>query len=46
MDKDPAVMEELTAKTGMRATPIILVGDEMVVGFDRARLESLLGIQK
>ena len=28
----------------MRAAPVVFVGEEKVVGFDRARLESLLGV--
>ena len=37
-------MREIEERTGRRASPVILVGDEMVVGFDRGRLEALLGI--
>lgn len=46
IDKDPAAMQELTEKTGKRATPVILVGEEIVVGFDRAKLQELLGLGK
>jgi hypothetical protein len=34
----------LITKTGRMAVPVILVGDEAVVGFDRGRLKRLLGI--
>ena len=34
--------EELIAKTGRMAVPVILVGDEVIVGFDRGRLKRLL----
>lgn len=44
IDEDPAALNELVEKTGKRATPVILVGDEVVVGFDRAKLQSILGI--
>ena len=44
IDQDPEALEELLEKTGRRATPVILIGDEVVVGFDRARLQGLLGI--
>jgi glutaredoxin len=36
--------DELVRRTGQMAVPVILVGDEIVVGFDRARLEALLGL--
>ncbi len=36
--------EELIARTGRMAVPVITVGDEVVVGFDRGRLKQLLGI--
>ena len=42
--QDPAAMEELVKKIGRRATPVIAVDDEVVVGFDRGKLERLLGL--
>jgi hypothetical protein len=30
---------------GFRATPVILVDEQPIVGFDRAKLEALLGLQ-
>ena len=42
--EDPEAREELVRRTGQMAVPVILVDDEVVVGFDRARLEHLLGI--
>lgn len=42
--EDPAAMEELVQKIGRRATPVIIVGDEVVVGFDRGKLQRLLGL--
>ena len=46
IDEDPEALNELVEKTGRRATPVILIRDEVVVGFDRARLQSLLGISQ
>ena len=46
IDKDPEALMEVTEKTGRKATPVILIGDEPVVGFDRAKLQSLLGINQ
>jgi hypothetical protein len=36
--------DELVSKTGRMAVPVILVGDEVIVGFDRGRLKRLLGL--
>ena len=41
---DPAAMEELVGKVSRRATPVILVDDEVIVGFDRGRLQRVLGL--
>ena len=42
--EDPAARDELVARTGRMAVPVITVDDEVVVGFDRGRLKRLLGI--
>ncbi len=41
--EDQQALEELL-KLGFRATPITVVDGEVVVGFDRGRIERLLGI--
>ncbi len=41
--EDAAAMQELE-ELGVMTTPVVRVGDEVVVGFDRARLTALLGI--
>lgn len=41
--EDPQALEELL-KLGVRATPVTLIDGEMVVGFDRAKIERLLGL--
>lgn len=47
MDKnirdDPAALAELQ-KLGYRATPVTVIDGEVVVGFDRGKLERLLGL--
>jgi len=40
--EDPAARATLLATTGRQATPVVVVGDEVVVGFDRGRLQRLL----
>ncbi|PYM11679.1 MAG: NrdH-redoxin [Candidatus Rokuibacteriota bacterium] len=43
--EDTAARDELLARTGRMAVPVIAVDDEVVVGFDRGRLQRLLGIR-
>lgn len=42
--EDAAAREELIARTGRMAVPVITVDDQVIVGFDRGRLQRLLGI--
>lgn len=37
-------MQELVEKIGRRATPVIVVNGEVIVGFDRGKLERILGL--
>lgn len=41
MQKDQAAMQEFTGK-GLQGVPSFLIGEEVVAGFDRARLDQLL----
>ncbi len=41
---DPAAFAELE-RLGYLTTSVILIDGEVVVGFDRARLETLLGVR-
>jgi glutaredoxin 3 len=38
---DPQALDELAA-LGYMTTPVVKIDDEIVIGFDRARLETLL----
>ena len=40
---DPAALQELL-KLGYRATPVTIIDGEAVVGFDRGKIERLLGL--
>jgi len=40
--EDLDARQRLLATTGQQATPVIVVGDEVIVGFDRGRLQRLL----
>jgi glutaredoxin len=42
--EDPEAMVEMIRRTGARAVPVVMVGDEVVVGFDRGKLQRLLEI--
>ena len=44
VDQDEEALEELFQRANMRATPVIFIGEEKVVGFDRAKLQALLGL--
>ena len=44
MAENATAREELIERTGRMAAPVITVGDEVVVGFDRGKLQRLLGI--
>ncbi len=37
--------QEMIKKSGQMGVPVIFVGEEMVVGFDKERLSSLLGVK-
>ncbi len=39
-DKEKA--KEMTQKTGQMSVPVIIIDDEIVVGFDQGRLDKLL----
>ncbi|MBI1892905.1 MAG: glutaredoxin family protein [Candidatus Rokubacteria bacterium] len=43
IQEDPAALDELHW-LGYRATPVTFVDGEVVVGFDRGKLERLLGL--
>lgn len=42
--EDPQALEEL-GKLGVRATPVTVIDGEVIVGFDRGKIERLLGIK-
>ena len=42
--EDVAARDELMARTGRMAVPVITIDDEVVVGYDRGRLQRLLEI--
>ena len=44
VSKDDAALEELQ-KRGLMTTPVTLIDDQVVVGFDQKKLAELLGLK-
>ena len=42
--KDLEKRQEMIQKSGQMGVPVIFVGEEMIIGFDKERLVSTLGI--
>lgn len=42
VSSDQSAAQEMIAKSGQMGVPQILINDEIVVGFDQARIDSLL----
>lgn len=39
---DPAAVRELVGKYGSRSTPTIVIGDEIIIGFDPVKIDAAL----
>lgn len=46
MAADRAAAQEMVSRSGQNGVPVILVDSEVIIGFDRARLERALAAQK
>ncbi len=44
VQSDAAKRQEMIEKSGQMGVPVIYIGDDMVIGFDREKLAQLLGI--
>ncbi len=42
VSKDAKALEEMKEKTGQMGVPVTLIGDKVVIGFDKNKLEKLL----
>ncbi len=42
-DQDKA--REMAALTGQMGVPVIVIGEEVIIGFDRAKIQKILGIE-
>jgi glutaredoxin len=43
VSRDPSAVQDLVYKYGSRSTPTLVIGEEVMVGFDPERLDQLLG---
>jgi len=41
---DQEKAQEMVARSGQMGVPVIFIGEEMVIGFDEARIRTLLGL--
>ena len=41
--QDPSAVRELTEKYHSHSTPTLIIGDEVLIGFDPARIDKILG---
>jgi glutaredoxin 3 len=46
VSRDHDAAHEMIEKSGQTGVPVIIVGDQVVVGFDRERLMKLLSIEE
>lgn len=44
VSEDQEKAEEMIEKSGQMGVPVILIGDEVVVGFDKAKIKQLLNL--
>lgn len=43
--QDLKAQEEMIEKSGQMGVPVVEIGDDIVIGFDRERISQLLGIK-
>tara|TARA_Y100000590_G_scaffold384431_1_gene455798 strand:- start:105 stop:290 length:186 start_codon:yes stop_codon:yes gene_type:complete len=44
VDQDPDALTELVEKTGIRGTPVMITGDDVVVGFDKNKIKNIFDL--
>ena len=42
IEKDPTAAEEMVSKTGQMGVPVIEIGEHVVIGFDRPKIDLAL----
>ena len=46
VEKDPSAAQDLVKKTGQAGIPVIEIGDETIIGFDRPKIDLALNHYK
>lgn len=46
VDRDPDAAKDVVKMTGQRSVPVLLIGRTKVVGFDKDKIDRLLGLKK
>ena len=41
---NPDKINEMVEKSGQRGVPVIIIGDELIVGYDKPKIVQLLGL--
>lgn len=44
VSNDQAKRDEVIERSGQMGVPVIFIGEDMVIGYDEARIKSLLGL--
>jgi glutaredoxin len=44
VSRDPAAARDLVRRTGQMGVPVVEIGGKPVIGFDRVRIDRLLGL--
>ncbi len=45
VSKDPVAARDMQRMSGQMGVPVIKIGSQVIVGFDRARIDRLLGLR-
>lgn len=45
VSRDPAAARDMVRRSGQQGVPVIDINGKIVVGFDRARIDQLLGLK-
>ena len=46
VDRDPEAAKDLVKMTGQMSVPVLLIGRAKVVGFDKEKIDRLLGLRR
>jgi len=46
VDKDPDAAKDVVRMTGQMGVPVLLIGRAKVVGFDKGKIDRLLGLKR